>query len=224
MNRTTIVILIGLILGAAFGAAVYVSPGSEPASTEVAKGSKLPEQVAQDLQKTLVRFHSPVIGPVDAPVTIVEFFDPSCEACRAFYPIVKEIMSRYPEQVRLVLRYALFHRGSEEVARMLEAARRQNLYVPVLEAVLRVQPAWHDDPAVTSAWQAAEEAGLDIEQARQEMQAENISSALQVDMQDIKNLGIRGTPTFFVNGRELTEFGGEPLLRLVEEEVQSADQ
>ena len=34
----------------------------------------------------LVRPHSPVIGPRDARVTIVEFFDPSCETCRAFYP------------------------------------------------------------------------------------------------------------------------------------------
>ena len=37
----------------------------------------------------LVRMHSPVLGPVNAPVTIVEFFDPACETCREFYPIVK---------------------------------------------------------------------------------------------------------------------------------------
>jgi protein-disulfide isomerase len=63
--------------------------------------------------ESLVRSHSPVIGPTDAPVTIVEFFDPSCEACRAFYPIVKQIMAGYPNEVRLVLRYAPFHEGSD---------------------------------------------------------------------------------------------------------------
>lgn len=38
----------------------------------------------------LVRPHAPVIGRATAPVTIVEFFDPSCESCRAFYPVVKQ--------------------------------------------------------------------------------------------------------------------------------------
>ena len=69
---------------------------------------------------TLVRPHSPVIGPADAPVTIVEFFDPSCEACRAFYPTVKQILAAHPEDVRLVLRYTPFHQGSEEAVRILE--------------------------------------------------------------------------------------------------------
>lgn len=67
------------------------------------------------VEKTpLVRDYSPVIGPEDAPVTIVEFFDPSCEGCRAMHPYVKQIQAAYPDNVRLVLRYVLFHKGSEE--------------------------------------------------------------------------------------------------------------
>ncbi len=46
----------------------------------------------------LVRPYSPVLGPAQAPVTIVEFLDPACEACRAFAPVVKQIMFLYPDR------------------------------------------------------------------------------------------------------------------------------
>ena len=47
------------------------------------------EQQVAGQSERLVRMHSPVIGSREAPVTIVEFFDPVCETCRAFYPVVK---------------------------------------------------------------------------------------------------------------------------------------
>ena len=105
----------------------------------------------------LIRPHSPVLGPEDAPVTIVEFFDPACEACRAFHPVLADIRQRHPEQVRIVMRYAAFHDGSDTVIRLLEAARRQELFEPVLEALLETQPAWaqHGNPQLEIAWQAA---------------------------------------------------------------------
>ncbi|MIL09957.1 disulfide bond formation protein DsbA, partial [Salmonella enterica subsp. enterica] len=81
--------------------------------------------VATDDSRSLVREYSPVIGSADAPVTIVEFFDPSCEACRAFYPLVKNLLAQYPQDVRLVLRYAAFHDGSDQAVGILEAARKQ---------------------------------------------------------------------------------------------------
>ncbi len=107
---------------------------------------------------------------------------------------------------------------------MLEAARLQNVYESVLEAVLEAQPAWHDDPEVASAWEAAEAAGLDLAQARADMQSDRINAILEKDMEDVKALSIRGTPSFFVNGRQLTEFGAKPLLRLVQESLPDSEQ
>lgn len=220
MNRRTVVVIICMLLIAAFGAAVMFKPQPQPAVSTSGSAAGTAQQV--DDQSALVRFHSPTFGPASAPVTIVEFFDPSCEACRAFYPVVKQILAEYPGEVRLVLRYTLFHQGSEEVSRMLEAARLQNLYQPVLEAVLEAQPAWHDDPQVASAWEAAEAAGLDVTSAREDMQSERINSVLETDMQDVKTMGVRGTPTFFVNGQQLTEFGAKPLLELVQAQLKKA--
>jgi len=224
MNRRTIVVVVGLVLVAAIAAAVLYQPQPEPTQKPTASEKPIASAEPIENQQALERFHSPTFGPADAPVTIVEFFDPSCEACRAFYPVVKQILAEYPGQVRLVLRYTLFHQGSEEVSRILETARLQNIYEPVLEAVLDVQPAWHDDPAVAKAWEAAEAAGLDLTKAREDMQSERINAILEKDMQDVQTIGVLGTPSFFVNGRKLTQFGAKPLLRLVQESLRNAEQ
>lgn len=173
----------------------------------------------------LVRAHSPVLGPENAPVTIVEFFDPACEACRAFYPAVKQIMAVFPEQVRVVLRYTTFHKGSDEVVRILEAARLQGVFEPVLEAVLKAQPAWavHDAPDLAKAWEAAGGAGLDVQKARADMLMPDITAVLNQDMADVQVVGVSQTPTFFVNGKPLPSFGAQQLYDLVESEVRAAD-
>ena len=226
MNRRSVVLIISAVILAVFAAAAFFYSSSQLQSPQRAEapGSTAQKTAAQPKQSggQLVRSHSPVFGPVEAPVTIVEFFDPSCEACRAFHPYVKQILAENPEDVRLVLRYVLFHPGSEEVARMLEAARKQNLHEQVLEAVLEAQPGWHDDPKVAQAWAAAERVGLNLEQARQDMHAPGVNAVLETDMQDVMAVGVRGTPTFFVNGRALSEFGPEPLRQLVSSEVAKA--
>ncbi len=208
MSRRTVVIGILVLVGLIAAVFLY---------NRLSMEQQAPSTVSET--PSLVRSHSPIIGPAEAPVTIVEFFDPSCEACRAFYPVVKRIMAEYPDNVRLALRYTLFHKGSEEAARILEAARKQGLYVPVLEAVLAAQPQWHDDPQVQAAWEAAEAAGLDVEKAHEVLNAPEITAALEQDAADIQAFEVRGTPTFFVNGELLPRLNPQQLYDLVRSEV-----
>lgn len=177
------------------------------------------------LQKgLLVRMHSPVFGPTNAPVTIVEFFDPACETCRAFYPVVKDLLRKYPNDVRLVLRYAPFHPGSDQVAKLLEAAKRQDKYWPVLEMVLAEQPNWadHGTPNLELAYKAAEKAGLNLQQALTDAATPAVDAVLKQDIEDLTSFEVTKTPTFFVNGRGLPSFGPDQLATLVAEEVAKA--
>lgn len=178
------------------------------------------KKVAQEAAR-LVRMHSPVFGPQNAPVTIVEFFDPACETCRAFYPIVKNLLKQYPNEVRLVIRYAPFHHGSDQVVKLLEASKRQDRYWPVFEMVLATQPMWadHTNPNVEAAYKAAEQAGLDIGRALADAGTPAIASVLQQDVEDLTALQVTKTPTFFVNGRALPSFGADQLAAFVKEEV-----
>ncbi len=214
MSRRAIVLAIASIAAIVFSIAgiLYTRSASVQSRAPMAAESN-----------SLVRPHSPVFGRADAPVTIVEFFDPACETCRAFYPIVKKILADYPNEVRLVLRYAPFHKDSDEAVRILESARQQGTYVPVMEALLAAQAEWADDrqPEIARAWTAAASAGLNVDAARKGMLAPEISAVLNQDLADIRALGVRRTPTFFVNGKPLPSFGARQLQDLVRSEVEA---
>ncbi len=112
MNTKKLVLSVLTVCVAVFAAATWYTtrPGSTPA----------PEPVKPEIAENLIRAYSPILGPKDAPVTVVEFFDPACEACRAFHPIVKDILAKHEGDVRVVLRYTPFHgEGSEEAIRVL---------------------------------------------------------------------------------------------------------
>ena len=211
-TRKLLALAVLLILGLAF----YFGTDAYRDRTQADQDARV------DVGKSrLVRMHTPIIGPQNAPVTIVEFFDPACETCRAFYPIVKQIMAQHPGKVRLALRYAPFHHGSDQVVKLMEAARKQGLYTPVLEALLAAQPEWadHAAPNIGIAFETAARAGLDMGRARQDMETPEIQAVLAQDIEDLTALRVSKTPTFFVNGRSLPSFGPEQLARLVAEEV-----
>ena len=209
------VVLSVLIVGLAiFAAAVWYQ--SRP-------GMVAPvEPVQPEIAEALIRPYSPILGPEEAPVTIVEFFDPACEACRAFHPIVKDILAEHDGAVRVVLRYTPFPgKGSVQAIRVLEAARMQGIFEPVLEALLEYQPRWasHGAPDPGRIIGIAEQAGLDAEAAKAQMMAPQTVGVLNQDRADVEAVGVRQTPTFFVNGKPLDPFGAEELRALVAAEV-----
>lgn len=213
-RKLIVATLVGVVLIAFFFAMTYYQR-----QTQNSQDQKATRQLDR-----LVRMHSPVLGPQNAPVTLVEFFDPACETCRAFYPIVKDLLKKYPNEVRLVIRYAPFHQGSDQVVKLLEASKRQGKYWQVLEMVLAAQPMWanHGNPNVDLAYKAAEQAGLDIPKALADAANPAVEAAMKQDMQDLTALGVKQTPTFFVNGRSLPSFGPDQLAALVAEEVARA--
>jgi protein-disulfide isomerase len=172
----------------------------------------------------LVRMHSPSLGRVDAPVVIVEFLDPACETCAAFYPLVKQIIAANPDRIRLVLRYAPFHKGSDQVVAALEAARKQGKFWQALEALLAAQADWapHHTAEVARIWPHLERAGLDVKQLRSDMNAPAIANVIEQDLLDAQTLKVAKTPDFFVNGKPLPRFGYEPLKQLVDEALATA--
>lgn len=209
-----IVAVVCLLLGFIVAALLY----------NVARDEQQTGQFVAANNPALVRMHSPTLGPVDAPVVIVEFLDPACETCAAFYPLVKEIMAANPGQIRLVLRYAPFHKGSDQVVAALEASRRQGKFWQALEVLLKAQADWapHHAAQVDLTWKHFEGVGLNLQQLRTDMMAPGIAGVIDQDLIDAQTLKVTKTPDFFVNGKPLPRFGAEPLKALVAEALAAA--
>jgi protein-disulfide isomerase len=181
-------------------------------------------KAAAENQAFLVREHAPRLGPADAKVHLVEFFDPACGTCREFYPLVKDLMKANRDKIRLSVRYAPFHAGSDNVVRILEAARKQDKFWQTLEAVLASQSYWapNHKAQVELLWPQLGNLGLDLERIKRDMYAPEIDRIITQDLADAKALNVTMTPEFFVNGRPLPDFGYEQLKKLVNNAVAKA--
>lgn len=185
------------------------------------ESSKSASKTTSKINSLLIHDYSPTLGSENAKVTIVEFFDPACETCRKFYPFVKRLMSKNPGKIRLVLRYAPLHKGSDYVVKFLEASRLQNKFWETLEATYEAQPLWasHHNPQPEKLWTLLDYVGLDLNKLKDDMQDPTIAQRVQQDIADGRRLRVTKTPGFFVNGKPLVQFGYEQLQQLVESEI-----
>lgn len=214
MKKQTLVIVSSLLLILVFvlGGNFYLNQKSENIAF-----------LARDNAETFVRDYSPTLGTDAAKVYLVEFLDPACGTCRAFYPFVKNLMAEYPDKIKLVIRYAPNHQNSDIIVKMLEAAKEQGKYWLALETTMRYQSSWainhKSEPELLLPILA--KAGIDIEKIKVDMNSPEIAQRIEQDLKDGKQLKVTKTPEFFVNGKPLPSFGSDQLKALVDAEVKS---
>lgn len=208
MNKQSIVFLIVCVLGAGF---MYAAMAYRSAS------DRKVDKVIEDSPDILVRTSAKSLGAADAKVHIVEFMDPGCETCSAFHPFVKQLLAENPGKVRVSVRYLPLHQGADTMVKILEAADRQGKYWETLDLMFATQALWasHHHPQPDKIWPQLPRIGLDVEAIRRDMNAPEIAAVLEQDMTAAKTLGIRKTPSFFVNGQPLRQFGHTQLRDLV---------
>lgn len=204
--------------------AVVVLIGGFFAASQLYKGKEAErlDFVAKENFKKFVPDYSPKLGSLTPEVYLVEFLDPECESCRAFHPLVKMLMDEYEGKIQLVIRYAPFHGNSKLIIKILEAARKQGKYWETLEVLFQYQPQWgsHHHPRPDLVWTYLPEAGVDIEKIKADMNDPEIEAMIAKEIQDGQDLGVRATPSFFVNGKPLENFGLEPLRDLIRQNLQ----
>lgn len=189
-----------------------------------AKPTAMPEP-QMSTEKAFVRPHSPIIGNSLARVTVVEWFDPECEACRAIHPAMKRIINDYKDRVRFVLRYMPYHGGSMLAASALEEARELGKFEEALDLLFEKQPEWgsHHAPRPDLIPEYLVTLGIPNERLDSEYLLKKHSEKIRIDEADGKNVGVRGTPTIFVGGEFVLELDEDTIRETIDEALNEAN-
>lgn len=178
------------------GAAVYFAADSAPAAEET----------------NLVRADSHRISTAaDGKVTVVEFLDFECPSCGAAYPGVEQLRTEYAGRITYVVRqFPLdMHPNAANAAAAAQAAANQGKFEAMYRKLFETQASWGGQDTDHSATFAgyARELGLDLDRFQADVVAQATADRVAADRADGVAAGVRGTPTFFVNGKL---FDGQP--------------
>ncbi|WP_256922023.1 thioredoxin domain-containing protein [Leifsonia sp. NCR5] len=141
-------------------------------------------------------------------VTVVEFLDFECEACAAAYPVVEQLRKQFAGRVTFVARYFPIpsHKNAMNAALAAEAAGRQGKFNQMYATLFETQTQWaekQDDqsPALRSLAQAI---GLDMTRYDADLTDPTLKIRVTKDQTDGVQLGVAGTPAFFLNGEKVS--------------------
>lgn len=148
----------------------------------------------------------PSVGPANAPVTIVEFSDFQCPYCKLSVPMIKAILAKYPDKVKVVYRDypGPNHPHAQQAAEAAQCAGEQGKFWEYHDSLF-------DRQTPGTGWnftELAREIGLNEEAFATCLNTGRYREEVAKDLQDGFKLGVTSTPTFFINGRPLV--GAKP--------------
>lgn len=203
-QETKMIVGIGLGTLAIFAAIVFAVTKTSPAPAV--------SQIADE--KILVREDSYKITTSTATVTMVEFADFQCEACRAAQPGVRLLLEDYKGKLNFVSRYFPLpgHQHSRLAAQAVEAAGEQGKVWEMQDMLFERQDEWGSDAKPATRAQVmeyflgyAKTLGLNVDQFKQAIESAKFDAKISRDFVDAEALNLTGTPTFFINGKKVVE-------------------
>jgi protein-disulfide isomerase len=153
-----------------------------------------------------------ILGPTDAPVTMIEYSDFQCPACAQYHPYVKRLVSEASTTLRLVYRHfpldnirpdgQVQHPNAVPAAIAAEAASRQGKFWEMHDLLFENQNDWAELKDANPVFETyATKLGLDLAKFKADLADKTIESGIQAEKSEGIRLGIDHTPTFFINGK-----------------------
>ena len=146
-------------------------------------------------------------GKSSATVTLVEFGDYQCPSCGFYYPIVEELLKRYPDKVKLEFHhYPLIqmHQNALMAAKAAEAAGDQGKYFEMHDMLYQHQKDWSNLVSPEAQFLAyAGDIGLNVNQFMQSLKSLDVERRILEDIKRGSDAKVMGTPSFYINGRAI---------------------
>lgn len=206
MKRYLPFLLIAGVFALAFGIGAWLYKTAQPApSSSATTNTKSAPAPGSD--------PAHAHGPKDAPVVVEEFGDFQCPPCGVLHPELKKIERQYEGRLRFVFReYPLsMHKYAYDAARAAEAAGMQGKFWEMHDLLYEKQAEWSVslDPRAMFV-EYARTLDMNADRFASDMIGEFAGGRVSLDMRRGESLGVRGTPTVFINGQQLSATDTNP--------------
>lgn len=205
--------IVGVVLIGSFLAIIFLSKA--PAVTP----GKLSKEVTTDEWMR---------GEKDSKVTLVEYSDFQCPACRNWEPEINSLINEFGTHIRFVYRnfpLRQIHFNSQISAQAAEAAGLQGKYWEMHNLLFEKQQTWSPQPSdvvkATFAEYAAQ-LGLNVDQFNKDLTSNKVEGLVNDDYDSGIASGVNSTPTFFLNGLELKQKNNDELRNLIRDAVDAS--
>ncbi len=227
MSKGTVIALLVVVGGGSYALSTIAhnkdGSSNKEKSAEVAPAKGGPADPAVgDVERFRVPVEGPVRGPENAKVTIVAFSDFQCPFCSRVVPTIEKIQKDYPTQVRLYFRHnpLPFHSDAPLAAEAALAAQDQGKFWEMHDKLFTNQ----QNIKRQDLEKYAGELGLDMGKFKTALDTSAHKSRIDADMALGRQIGVQGTPNFFLNGRPITgAVPYEQFKTVVDDEIARAD-
>ena len=236
MKRLLPFIIILVVLGVALSSAWYLTrsipgaqnpPGNQPPASP---GSQPSPAQSQPQVLTGVPGAEPAhtAGPANAPVKLEEFGDFECPPCGQFHPILKQMQEEFGDKLQVTFReFPLVptHQHALAAASAAEAAGLQGKFWEMHHVIYEHQNDWHKEFDVRPIFEGyAKQIGVDVERYKRDVDSDGVARRIMQDGNRGHSLGVKGTPTVFINGREVSfeNLPAEKLRVVIQNELRSS--
>lgn len=149
-----------------------------------------------------------VAGNASASATLIEYSDFQCPACASYHSLVNQLKDDLGENLQIVYRHfplRSIHDHAQLAAQASEAAANQDMFWQMHDLLFENQAFWStlEDPTETFL-DYASELELDIDQFNADLNSQEVEEKVNTDYQSAIQAGVNSTPTFFLNGKKLS--------------------
>ena len=233
MKRLLPFIIILVVLGVALGSAWYLTRTIPATTTVVGQPPSVPAPGATLAPQPVVKEGIPgaepahTLGPATAPVHIEEFGDFECPPCGMFHPILEQMHAEFGDKLHITFReFPLVptHQHALAAASSAEAAGLQGKFWEMHDLMYEHQKDWSTQFDVRPVFEDyAKQIGLDVQRYQRDAGSDLVAQRIFQDGKRGHSLGVKGTPTVFMNGREVPfeSLPAEKLRVLIQQELLS---
>lgn len=208
---------------------VVVLGGALLAMALASKNTNLPSPTgtAQESAVFTVKAGDNVKGTQTPKVTLVEFSDFQCPACKAYSGVIVGLVDMYPNDLQVIHKHfplKTIHYRAQAGAQAAQAAGLQGKFWEMSKVLFENQDIWSKQTGTETFEKYAQDIGLDVAKFKADYGSDAVKDAIDAEIKEGIDLNVNGTPTIYINGKKISNPNSlDEFKKIIDDEIAKAN-